>query len=99
MADRPKPGDTIPGTDGEYFRYKSVFMTPPTDADRVRALNMSAPIRCKACELIMTSVSKKAKRLTEDDIMDVVFEDFFLFFITRNPCYSLFPISLFVVSI
>lgn len=31
----PRPGDSVSGVSGEFFRYSNIFMKPPDDADRL----------------------------------------------------------------
>ncbi|CAE7772904.1 PDE9A [Symbiodinium sp. CCMP2592] len=65
-----KPGDQVSGSEGEYFRYKHVFVKPPDDEDRVEALKMAADFKCTACEVLLQSLLQRAESMTEDHIMD-----------------------------
>jgi len=65
-----RPGDQISGSEGEYFRYKHVFVKPPDDEDRVESLKMADDIKCTACEVLLHSLLNRAESLTEDHIMD-----------------------------
>lgn len=65
-----KPGDQVSGSEGEYFRYKHVFVKPPDDEDRVEALKMAADFKCSACEVLLQSLLQRAESMTEDHIMD-----------------------------
>mmetsp|Transcript_133017 Transcript_133017/g.244035 ORF Transcript_133017/g.244035 Transcript_133017/m.244035 type:complete len:260 (-) Transcript_133017:88-867(-) len=65
-----KPGDQIAGSAGEFYRYKSVFVKPPDDEDRIESLKMSEEIKCTACEAILQSLMKRVESNSEDHIMD-----------------------------
>eukprot|EP00931_Biecheleriopsis_adriatica_P097428 TRINITY_DN71202_c0_g1_i1.p1 TRINITY_DN71202_c0_g1~~TRINITY_DN71202_c0_g1_i1.p1 ORF type:complete len:240 (-),score=37.05 TRINITY_DN71202_c0_g1_i1:7-726(-) len=64
------PGDQISGSEGEFFRYKHVFVKPPDDKDRMESLKISEDIKCAACEVLLQHLLKRAGKLTEDYIMD-----------------------------
>eukprot|EP00930_Biecheleria_cincta_P076040 TRINITY_DN63242_c0_g1_i1.p1 TRINITY_DN63242_c0_g1~~TRINITY_DN63242_c0_g1_i1.p1 ORF type:complete len:251 (-),score=54.51 TRINITY_DN63242_c0_g1_i1:64-816(-) len=64
------PGDQVSGSDGEFFRYKHVFVKPPDDEDRIEALRMANDVKCTACEVLLQHLLKRAETLTEDHIMD-----------------------------
>jgi len=68
--DGVKPGDQVSGAEGEFFRYKHVFVKPPDDEDRVSSLKMTEDMRCKACEVMVESLLKRAESLSQDHIMD-----------------------------
>lgn len=68
--DGVSPGDQISGTEGEYYRYKSVLIKPPDDEDRMESLKMSEDIKCRACELLLEGLLTKAESHSEDHIMD-----------------------------
>merc|ERR1719161_1111250 len=68
--DGVKPGDQISGSEGEFFRYKHVFVKPPDDADRMEAIEMGMDVRCEACEAMLQGLLFKAESYTEDHIMD-----------------------------
>ncbi|CAJ1418463.1 unnamed protein product [Effrenium voratum] len=63
-------GDLVSGSEGEYFRYKHVFVKPPDDEDRMEALKMAKDITCSACEVLLDSLLKQAESMTEDHILD-----------------------------
>mmetsp|Transcript_140802 Transcript_140802/g.392465 ORF Transcript_140802/g.392465 Transcript_140802/m.392465 type:complete len:252 (-) Transcript_140802:52-807(-) len=65
-----KPGDQISGSEGEYFRYKSVFVKPPDDDDRMESLRMAGDVMCSACEVMLQNLIEHAESLSEDHIMD-----------------------------
>lgn len=64
------PGDLVSGTDGEFFRYKHVLVKPPDDDDRMESLRMAEDIKCKACELLLQGLLRRAESKSEDHIMD-----------------------------
>lgn len=65
-----RPGDGVSGAEGEYFRYKHVFVKPPDDEDRMEALKMAQDLKCAACEVLLKSLVQRAESFTEDHIMD-----------------------------
>lgn len=65
-----KPGDQISGSEGEFFRYKHVFVKPPDDADRMQSIEMGMDVRCEACEAMLEGLLGKAESYTEDHIQD-----------------------------
>lgn len=65
-----RPGDRVSGSEGEYFRYKHVFVKPPDDEDRMEALQMAKDIKCAACEVLLENLLQRAESFTEDHILD-----------------------------
>lgn len=65
-----QPGDQISGTEGEYFRYKTVLIKPPDDNDRMESLRMAGDVMCSACEVMLQNLVRRSESLSEDDIMD-----------------------------
>ncbi|KAF4662813.1 hypothetical protein FOL46_005125 [Perkinsus olseni] len=67
------PGKQVSGTSGEYSRYRSVFIRPPTDDDRSHSLTIANKVRCDVCEEILKELLPKAQSLAHiDDILDVL---------------------------
>merc|ERR1719399_1973793 len=62
--DGVQPGDQISGSEGEFFRYKHVFVKPPDDDDRRESIEMGMDVRCTACEAMLEGL------LAKDHIMD-----------------------------
>lgn len=65
-----RPGDTISGTAGEYFRYAHVLVKPPDDEDRMESLRMAEEVKCRACEVLLLELLKRTESNSEDHIMD-----------------------------
>jgi hypothetical protein len=72
-----QPGSSLPGTAPEFFRYRSVYVSLPTEDDRTEALRRSRFVQCDVCTQILShlrisevSDEDRALDLLEGDIQD-----------------------------
>ncbi len=66
------PGDELPGTSAEFFRYRSVFVRAPNDDDREESLRRSRFVLCDVCETVLVNLLRSTNLKDEDDILDAL---------------------------
>ncbi len=66
----PGAGQAVSGMSGEFFRYRHVYVHPPTDRDRAEAIDMALDVRCDVCKVIVLGAMSKAESMTEDHLLD-----------------------------